>query len=303
MPMEERFGKVRDVELCYETFGDADRPALLLIMGLGTQMVGWNADFCGALAQRGFFVIRYDNRDCGRSTRFDGVPPPSLLELVRRRPRRPAYTLGDMADDGAGLLQHLGVDAAHVVGASMGGMIAQLLAARCPERVLSLVSIMSSTGSRWTGQPAMRVYPYLLRRPPAKREAYIERMVRLFRVIGSPGFDRDERALRDMAATSFDRGLTAAGTARQLAAIIGAGNRAAHLRRIRAPTLVIHGTDDALIAASGGRATARLIPGARLMLIKGMGHDLPRQVWPRIIDAIEENAARAGEPSPSYEAA
>lgn len=295
--MNECFCTVGDVELCYETFGDPAHPAVLLIMGLGTQMVGWHEDFCAALAERGFFVARYDNRDVGRSTRFAHVPPPTPLELLRRRPRRIAYTLADMAGDGAGLLEQLGIETAHVVGASMGGMIGQVMAARHPERVLSLVSIMSTTGSRWVGQPAMRVYPYFLRRPPAGREAYVERTVRLFRAIGSRGFERDDAELRELAGVSFDRGASPAGTARQLAAIIGSGKRISELRRISVPTLVIHGTADPLVAASGGRATARAIPGARLMLIEGMGHDLPRGAWPRILDGIVDNAARAGEPA------
>lgn len=290
---QERFCTVGDVELCYETFGDSERPALLLVMGLGTQMIAWHEDFCRTLADRGFFVIRYDNRDVGRSTHFDGAPTPSLRELLTRRPRRLAYTLADMAADGAGLLDELGTGAAHVVGASMGGMIAQLLAARHPDRVRSLVSIMSSTGSRWSGQPALRVYPYFMRRPPAGRDPYVEGTVRLFGLVGSPGFERDEPALRELAGLSYDRGVDAAGTARQLGAIIASGSRVADLRRITAPTLVVHGTADRLVAPSGARATARAIPGARLLLISGMGHDLPRGAWPRIVDGIVENADRA----------
>ncbi|HEV2771281.1 MAG TPA: alpha/beta fold hydrolase [Thermoleophilaceae bacterium] len=297
--MSEQFCTVGDVEICYETFGEPGRPALLLIIGLGTQMIVWHDDFCRALAERGFFVIRYDNRDVGRSTRFDGVSPPARRELLLRRPAHLAYTLADMARDGAGLLAHLGLHAAHVVGASMGGMIAQDLAARHPRRVQSLVSIMSSTGSRWAGQPALRAYPYFLRdffrSAPASKEEYVDRAVRFYRFVGSPAFDRDEQALRDMVALSFDRGWSPAGTARQMAAVIAAGNRSADLSRIQAPTLVIHGTADRLAAPSGARATARAIPGARLMLIEGMGHGLPRALWPRVVGAIADNAARAPE--------
>src|SRR3954447_22659399 len=188
----EQFASVGDVELCYETFGETGHPAVLLIMGLGTQMIAWHEDFCAQLADRGFFVIRYDNRDVGRSTKLSSAPPPTPRELLTRKIRRPAYTLDDMADDGAGLLDALGIEAAHVVGASMGGMIAQVLAARHPNRVLSLVSIMSTTGNRWKGQPALRVYPFLLRRPATDREQYVERLVKLFGVVGSPGFERDE---------------------------------------------------------------------------------------------------------------
>jgi pimeloyl-ACP methyl ester carboxylesterase len=295
--MNEQFADLGDVTLCYETFGDRDDPAVLLIMGLGTQMIAWHEDFCRALAERGFFVIRYDNRDVGRSTRFDGVRPPTIGEIIRRRPRELAYTLSDIADDAAGLLDHLGIESAHVVGASMGGMIAQLMAVRHPRRVRSLVSIMSSTGSRFSGQPALRTYPYFMRRPPSGKEAFVDRMVRLFRVIGSPGFDFEEERIRELASLSFDRGADAAGTARQLAAILADGNRAKRLRGVTAPTLVIHGTKDRLVAKSGGRATARAIAGARLKLIEGMGHDLPRALWPQLVDSIVENAGRAATPT------
>ena len=301
--MNEQFASAGDVELCYETFGDPGDPAVLLIMGLGTQMIAWHEDFCGELVGRGFFVIRYDNRDCGRSTRFDNVPPPSALELALRRPRHLAYTLGDMADDGAHLLDHLDIEAAHVVGASMGGMIAQLLAARHRERVLSLVSIMSSTGSRWSGQPAPRVLPVLLAPPAAGKEAYVERIVRVFNLVGSPGFPRDEQEIREVAALSYDRGVSAAGLGRQLAAIIESGSRMVDLRRIEAPTLVIHGTKDRLVKPSGGKATAKAIPGAELLMIDGMGHDLPRQAWPQIVDGIVRTAERSGAAAPSSAAA
>lgn len=291
--MSERFCTVGEVELCYEIFGEVSDPALLLIMGLGTQMIGWHDELCETLAARGFYVTRFDNRDVGRSTRLHEVPPPSLLELLRRRPRQLAYTLGDMADDAAGLLDCMGIEAAHVVGASMGGMIAQTLAARHRDRVLSLVSIMSSTGARLSGQPALRVYPFFLRRPKAGRDAFIDSVVRLFAVVGSRGLGADEEQLRELAGRSFDRGVDGGGTGRQLAAILAAGNRTDDLRRIAAPTLVIHGTADRLVSPSGGRATVRAIPGSRLMLIEGMGHDLPRGGWPRIVEGIVENARRA----------
>src|SRR5919198_1658754 len=188
--MPEQIARVGDVELCYETFGDPADPALLLVMGLATQMLGWHEDFCASLAERGHFVIRFDNRDIGRSSVVPGRPP-TLWQLARRSRRAAAYTLEDMAADGIGLLDHLGVERAHVVGASMGGMIAQTLAARRPERTLSLASIMSSTGSRWRGQPALRTYSKFLRPMPGDREGYIEQAAGLFAWIGSPGFDRD----------------------------------------------------------------------------------------------------------------
>jgi pimeloyl-ACP methyl ester carboxylesterase len=267
---------------------------MLLVMGLNTQMVGWHADFCRTLAGRGFHVVRFDNRDVGRSTHFTDVAPPTPAQLLTRRVH-PAYTLEDMADDAVGLLDHLGVDAAHVVGASMGGMIAQSIAIRHPRRVLSLASIMSTTGSRFRGQPAFRLYPVLLRRAPTEREAYVEHAVRVFRAIGSSGYRFDESDLRERAALSYDRGHDQTAAGRQIAAIIASGDRTKALAGVRVPTLVIHGKADRLVRPSGGRATARAIPGARLELIDGMGHDLPRELWPRVVDALVANAQRAGD--------
>jgi pimeloyl-ACP methyl ester carboxylesterase len=283
-------------EVCYETFGDPSDPALLLMMGLAVQMLGWHEDFCAAIAARGFFVIRYDNRDVGRSQRMDGKVP-TTLQLLRRDKRAASYTLDDMADDAVGLLDHLGVETAHVMGASMGGMIAQTMAARYPQRVLSLVSMMSNTGARWSGQPSPRLYPVLLKNPPHDREGYQRHAVWVFSKIGSPGFEPDEEDLKRIAGLSYDRGINPAAGARQLAAIIHSGDRTPLLRTIRAPTLVIHGARDKLVPPSGGRATVRAIPGARLMIVDGMGHDIPRPLWPRLIDAIEQNAARAGAPA------
>ncbi|HWM11914.1 MAG TPA: alpha/beta fold hydrolase [Solirubrobacteraceae bacterium] len=283
-------------EVCYETFGDPADPALLLMMGLATQMLGWHEDFCAELAGRGFHVIRYDNRDVGRSQVIEGRTP-TTLQLLRRDKRAAIYSLDDMAADAAGLLDHLGIEQAHIMGASMGGMIAQTMAARYPDRVLSLVSMLSNTGARWSGQPSPRLYHVLLKNPPRDREGYQRHAVWVFSKIGSPGFERDDEDLKRIAGMSFDRGINPAGTARQLAAIIHSGDRTPLLRTIKAPTLVIHGTKDRLVPASGGRATARAIPGARLLLIEGMGHDIPRVLWPRMLDAIEQNAARAGAPA------
>jgi pimeloyl-ACP methyl ester carboxylesterase len=291
--VHEQFATVGDLTLCYETFGRRGDPPLLLVMGLGTQMIAWPDEFCRELAGRGYFVIRYDNRDVGRSSRIDDVPPPRPRELMLRRIKRVPYTLNEMADDAAGLLDALGLDSAHVVGASMGGMIAQVLAGRHPRRVRSLVSIMSTTGNRWKGQPAVRTYPFLLAKPPKTKEKSVKRLVRLFRIVGSPGFERDEDELRRQGALAWDRGPSAEGLGRQLAAIIASGDRTPDLRRITAPTLVIHGSRDRLVRPSGGRATARAIPGSRLLVIKGMGHDLPRGAWPQLIGAIAEHASRA----------
>jgi pimeloyl-ACP methyl ester carboxylesterase len=213
--------------------------------------------------------------------------------LLSRRPPA-AYRLEDMAGDAAGLLDGLGIDSAHVVGASMGGMIAQTLAASRPDRVLSLTSIMSTTGGRLVGQPALRVMPIFLRRPPGGREAFIDHTVALFETIGSRGTAGDDAEVREVAGAMYDRGLDPAGTARQLAAILASGNRTAQLRGITAPTVVIHGTADRLVRPSGGRATAKAIAGAKLVNVDGMGHDLPRAVWDQIVAEIASNAARAG---------
>jgi pimeloyl-ACP methyl ester carboxylesterase len=281
----------RDVELCFETFGDPADPTALLIMGLGMQMVAWHDDFCLALAERGLHVVRFDNRDAGRSTHVEG-PPPTLLQLLRRSAAPARYTLADMADDASGLLRELALAPAHVIGASMGGMIAQLVAIRHPEQVSSLTSIMSNTGNRRVGQPALSIYPVFLRRTPRDSEAFLDHSARFFRTIGSPTLNLDERELREIAARSFAREHDATAAGRQLAAIIASPDRTPELRALRVPTLVIHGAADRLVQPSGGRATARAIPGARLLEIDGMGHDLPRVVWPRMIDAIVENIAR-----------
>jgi pimeloyl-ACP methyl ester carboxylesterase len=282
----------REITLCYETFGERSDPTVLLVMGLGTQMVAWQKDFCLELAGRGFHVVRFDNRDVGRSTHVAGRPP-TTAQLLRRSKRAAHYTLGDMADDDAGLLDRLDLAPAHVVGASMGGMIAQLLAARHPQAVRSLVSIMSNTGSVRNGQPALRVYPALLRRAPRGREQFIAHVQRVFTAIGSRDLPHDPQDMVAIAGESYDRDHDPEGSRRQLAAIIASGDRTPELRRIVAPTLVVHGTADPLVASSGGRATARAIPGAELMMIEGMGHDLPRAVWPRLIDAIAAQALRA----------
>jgi pimeloyl-ACP methyl ester carboxylesterase len=280
------------ITLCYETFGSEASPPMVLVMGLGTQMLGWPDEFCEQLAGRGFHVVRFDNRDIGRSTRIHGAPP-TARQLLRRRIRPVLYDLGDMARDTSGLIRKLGLAPAHVVGASMGGMIAQTLAARHPELVRSLVSIMSNTGSRWNGQPAFRIYPYLLRRPPEDRDGYVEEVTRAYAAIGSTGLSHDTERVRDMVARSYDRGHDPAGPGRQLGAILASGDRTAEVRSIRAPTLVIHGSKDPMVSRSGGEATARAIPGARLMIVQGMGHDLPEAAWPQLIPAIAEHAHAA----------
>jgi pimeloyl-ACP methyl ester carboxylesterase len=294
--MSEQFVRVSDeIELCYEAFGDPADPTALLIMGLATQMIAWPDELCEQLAARGFYVIRFDNRDAGRSTHVKGRPP-KLRELILRSKKPARYRLSDMADDAAGLLRELDRAPAHVIGASMGGMIAQTLAARHPQLVLSLTSIMSNTGNVLTGRPGFSVYPLFFQRPSEGREAAIERTMKVFKLIGSRTLERDNHLIRDMAERSYDRDHDPVAPGRQLAAIIASGNRTREIRRIKAPTLVIHGDEDKMIGPSGGRATARAIPGAKIMKIKGMGHDLPRAAWPQILDGIVANAARAGSP-------
>jgi len=293
--MAERLVEVgRGITLCYEVFGQPSDPPLLLVMGLATQMIAWPEEFCQQLADRGFRVVRFDNRDSGRSTHLSGRRL-SLRQLLGRRVAPGQYSLSDMALDALGLMRALDMEPAHVVGVSMGGMIAQTLAAEHPASVRSLVSIMSATGNRWTGQPAFSVYRFFLTRAPRDREAYIERLARVFAVIGSPGFPRDEDRLRELAGRSYDRDHDPVAPRRQLGAIFASGDRTAQLRQIRVPTLVIHGTKDKMIRKSGGRATARAIPGARLEMIEGMGHDLPVGAWPRLIELISSHA-HAAEP-------
>jgi pimeloyl-ACP methyl ester carboxylesterase len=289
--MNEQFADVGPVTLCYETFGDSENPALLLIMGLGTQMIAWREDFCQMLVERGFFVIRYDNRDCGRSTSMSGHTP-STRELVTRRIKDVPYTLGDMADDAAGLLDHLDIHKAHIVGASMGGMIAQHFAMRYPGRTLSLTSIMSTVGGRVAGAPKLSVIPLFLSAPPQEKDEYVERAVKLFKLVGSKRLF-DEEYIRESAEAGWERGVNFAGTGRQLAAITADGKRTKRLARVTAPTLVIHGSDDKLVTPSGGKATAKAIKGAKLMMVDDMGHDMPRPLWPKIVDAIVENTKRA----------
>jgi len=290
---EERFADVgRGITLCYETFGDESDPPLLLIQGLGMQLIGWPEELCEQLAGRGFRVIRFDNRDAGRSTHMKGRPP-TPGQMLRRRVPGQEYTLYDMAEDTAGLLRGLDAAPAHVVGVSMGGMIAQTLAAEHPDTVRSLTSIMSTTGNRWKGRPALSAYRFLLAKPPTSREAAIARTVQIFEAIGSPGLPKDLDRIRDVAARSWDRDHDRASTGRQLGAVIASGDRTSDLRRITAPTLVIHGSGDKLVRPSGGRATTRAIPGARLQIVDGMGHDLPKAAWPQLVDGIVANAGRA----------
>lgn len=283
------------IEIAYDTCGDSADPAVLLIMGLGGPLNWWDPDLCSAIAERGFHVIRYDNRDVGRSTKLHGLGG-TRADVVRAYLRRravPPYTMSDLAADAAGLLDHLGIEQAHVTGVSMGGMIAQTLVIEHPERVLSLVSIMSSPGGRFVGWQDPRLFPMLLRRSDMTRDAVIARSVRTWALIGSPDYPTSEDETRLRAAETFERGVSPTGVVRQMQAVLTQPNRAAALARITVPTLVIHGLADRLVHVSGGRATARAIPGAELLLVPGMGHDLPRELWPVFVDGIARTAERA----------
>jgi pimeloyl-ACP methyl ester carboxylesterase len=290
--MSEQIAHANGIEIAYESIGDPAGQPLLMIMGLGTQLIHWDVELCEQLAARGFHVIRFDNRDAGHSTHIDAPVPNVRRAMLGLRVDAP-YLLRDMAEDAAGLLDHLGISAAHVVGASMGGMIGQTLAIEHPERVLSLTSIMSTTGERSVGRPKLRMMGLLMRRAPREKEAFVEHFVGVFKAIGSRGFAMDEERVRRLAAEAYERDHDAAGTGRQLAAILASGDRTERLRALRVPTTIIHGRKDPLVPFRGGKATADAIPDAKLIAIPGMGHDMPREVWPQLVDAISDNAARA----------
>jgi pimeloyl-ACP methyl ester carboxylesterase len=291
---EELFAPVSgEVELCYQTFGDpADEP-LLLVMGLGGPMTWWDPVLCEMLARRGFYVVRFDNRDVGRSSRVEGrVTRSMLVRAFAGLPVRPPYTLEDMAADVVGLLDHLELDSAHVAGVSMGGMIAQALAVRHPARVRSLASIMSTTGRRTVGWQ----HPVLFRNLLATsrgRDGYIRSSVATWRLIGSPAYPGTQEKVEQRAADTYDRGVSLSGLTRQMAAIVTAADRTPGLRALKVPTVVVHGLADRMVHVSGGRATAAAVPGADLLLVDGMGHDLPPDLFGTFTDAIARNAARA----------
>jgi pimeloyl-ACP methyl ester carboxylesterase len=292
-------GSANPIDIYYEDMGNPNDPAVLLIMGLGAQLLLWRKEFCEKLVDQGLRVIRYDNRDVGLSTKVTGRHTGASLapRMVRSflGLRSPAvYTLEDVADDAAALLDHLQIDTAHIVGASMGGMVAQLVALRHPARVRSLTSIMSTTGAPGVGAPAEAAMAVLFAPPATDREGAVQRAVDTYRVIGSPGFEFDETGLRERAGLSFDRAYDPAGVARQLAAVLTTADRTPDLAGITAPTLVIHGAEDALVHVSGGRATAAAIPDAELLVVDGMGHDLPRAVWPQLIERMTALFGRAG---------
>ena len=288
---------VNEIEIEYDTFGNPTDPPLVLIMGLGAQMILWEEDFCEALAASGFFVVRFDNRDIGLSTQLEALGVPNVFAAMQAamagKPVDAPYTLSEMADDTVALMTALGIERAHVVGASMGGMIAQTIAIRHPDRCLSMTSIMSTTGDPTLPPATAEAMAALLTPPPLDREGNVARTIAAWKVIGSPGYPFDEPRMRDVFERAFDRGYNPSGVARQLAAIMASGDRTAALGSVTVPTLVIHGVDDPLVRVEAGRATAGAIASATILEIAGMGHDLPRGTWEPIIAAIGALAARA----------
>jgi pimeloyl-ACP methyl ester carboxylesterase len=284
------------IELVYDTFGDPEAPPILLIMGLGCQMIDWKDGFCSLLAARGFHVIRFDNRDVGRSTRFDEAGHPqiaAMLDALQRGETVDAlYRLSDLVDDAVGLLDALGIEKAHVVGLSMGGMIAQLMAAGHPDRVLTLTSIMSTTGE--PGLPASTPEAWACLTAPLETELepFLEQYIAKWRVYAGPGYPIDPDLARDHATRLFERGTHSAGRDRQMAAILASGSRKEALASVTCPTLVIHGDSDPVVGLEAGRATADAIAGAELLIVEGMGHDLAKGAWPLVVDAIARHTGR-----------
>jgi pimeloyl-ACP methyl ester carboxylesterase len=295
-----QIARANGIDLCYEIFGHPDAEPMVLIMGLGAQMIQWDDDFCRQLAARGFRVIRFDNRDIGKSSKFSGGKRLTAFELFRLRflhiPVAAPYKLSDMAKDTLGLMDALGIASAHIVGASMGGMIAQEIAISYPERVRSLTSIMSTTGNPRVPPPTRAATAILMAPPPRTKEEFVARFARTWKILRVGHFPEDEVLDRERAERAFERGLNPAGAARQLRAILASGSRKARLASVKAPTLVIHGAIDPLVHPFGGKDTAASIPGAKLLMIEGMGHALPLPMWPEVIDAIDIHAHAAVAP-------
>jgi pimeloyl-ACP methyl ester carboxylesterase len=282
------------IEIVYDTFGDSSSPPMMLVMGLGAQLTAWDEEFCRMLAASGYWVIRFDNRDVGLSTRFDEAGIPNVLAIIQAQMQGEAidsaYQLKDLADDAIGLLDAIGINRAHVVGVSMGGMIVQEMAIRHAQRIRTMTSIMSSTGNPILLRPKPEAIGVLMKAPAADRDSHIESSVEASKILGGPVFAFDEARVRKRAGQAFDRGLSPAGMARQMAAILTSGSRNEALNSVRVPTLVIHGDIDPLIPVEGGIDTAQAIPGAQLLIIEGMGHDLPPVIWPQVIEAITKHA-------------
>ena len=291
------FVSANGIEICYDTFGDPADPPLVLIMGLAAQMIVWDDDFCELLASKRFWVVRFDNRDIGLSTKFTTSRTPKIAEMLFAQATglrfRVPYTLRDMAADTVGLMDALGIGSAHVVGVSMGGAIAQELAINVPQRLRTVTSIMSSTGDPKLPKAEPRAVAVLMRKTPAKREPFVRQYVASWHVLACDHFPFDAARMQRQGEATFDRGINPPGVARQLMAIIASGNRTAALRKVTVPALIVHGAIDPLVPYEGGVATAKAIPGAKLVLLPGMGHTLPREVWPRLADEIAQHAATA----------
>jgi pimeloyl-ACP methyl ester carboxylesterase len=293
---EEQFVTVDDgVEICFQTFGNPDGEPLLLVMGLGGPMTWWDPDLCRLLASQGFFVIRYDNRDTGRSTKLKHarVTRGDLVKAFLGRPVRAPYSLSRMGADGLAVLDRLGIDKAHLCGVSMGGMIAQTLAIEHPERVLSLVSIMSTTGHRRVGWQDPKLMPAMLAPRKGGRAAYLETSADFWKRISSPGYPEPRELALDRAAVTWERGFSASGVVRQMLAVLTQPNRTAALGQVTVPSAVIHGLKDRMVHVSGGRATARAIPRSELVLVPGMGHDIPVALFDQIAGVVRRTASRA----------
>ena len=283
------------VELCYRTYGDPSGEPMLLLMGLSSPLTWWDPDLCSMLARRGYYVVTPDNRDVGLSTKVGGrVTRSMLVRGFFGLPVRAPYSMDDLARDSFALLDHLHIERAHVVGVSMGGMIAQSMALLDPGRVRSLTSVMSTTGRRSVGWQHPRLFPVLLKPVRPGRDAYTESSIGWWRLIGSPGYPRAEQDTREIAEATFDRGVSPGGTLRQMMAVLTQPDRSRRLRELRIPTLVIHGLADKMVHVSGGRATAAAVPGAELLLVEGMGHDLPPELFATFADAIDRTARRSG---------
>jgi pimeloyl-ACP methyl ester carboxylesterase len=280
------------IEIEYDTFGVPENPALLLIMGQGMQMTGWEPGLCTRLADYGFHVIRFDNRDVGLSTHLGDAPTPDLFAVLGGDTSAVPYLLADMADDASGLLTALGTESAHVVGVSMGGMIVQELLLRCPERILTACSVMSTTGAADVGRPTDAVAGALIGPPARTREEAMDRGVSLWRLLQSPAYPRADAVLRERAAAFYDRSSDPAGSLRQLAAVLASPDRTPGLRNVSVPTLVMHGEADPLIDVSGGHATAAALPNSVLRTFPGMGHDLPPELWDDYVTEIVANTKR-----------
>ncbi|MGB0385914.1 MAG: alpha/beta fold hydrolase [Ardenticatenaceae bacterium] len=286
-----RRAQANGVELVYDTFGDPSAPPMLLVMGLGAQMIVWDEEFCKELAAEGYWVIRFDNRDIGLSTKFTKAGVPNTMALMQGQAVKVPYLLSDMANDAVGLLDALGIEQAHVVGASMGGMIVQMMAIDHPLRLRTLTSIMSTTGNPNLPPANPAVLGALFQPAPSDREGYLQHSLATSRLFAGSGFPFDEERALKRAARAYERGLNPAGTARQLAAVIASGSRKEALKNLTTPTLVIHGDADPLVPLEGGIDTAEAIPDAELLIIEGMGHSLPLETWPQIVGAITRHAA------------